>query len=151
MNFSQRVQIKKPILSKSVSPITNNQTNFYSSSLQQSSYNSLTQSRQKERIFQQKKIPISIQKNSLFDPKSQKLNNSNIYSDIRVSEFDKPIQFQADQLIQRPIIQEQKPKIQEQKIEEFSPILEEKNDRFIKIGVIIIIILLLLIGILKFK
>ncbi|CAD8080278.1 unnamed protein product [Paramecium sonneborni] len=138
-------------LSKTVSPITNTQTNFYSNSLQQSSYNSLTQSRQKERIFQQKKIPISIQKNSLFDLKSQKLSNSNMYSDIRISEFDQPIQFQADQLIKRPITQELKPKIQEQKIVDYSPILEEKNDRFIKIGVILIIILLLIIGILKFK
>ncbi|CAD8061796.1 unnamed protein product [Paramecium primaurelia] len=166
MNYSQRVQIKKPIfddyypqsnnymsqLSKSVSPINNTQTNFQSRSLQYSSYNSLTQSRQKERIFQQKKIPISIQKNSLFDLKSSKMSNSNMYSTIGVSEFDKPLHFQTDQLIQRPVTIESQPKLQEQNnIQNFAPILEEKNDRFIKIGVVIIIVLLLLIGILKFK
>ncbi|CAD8168532.1 unnamed protein product [Paramecium pentaurelia] len=138
-------------LSKSVSPITNTQTSFYSSSLQQSSYNSLTNSRQKERIFQQKQIPINIQKNSLFNLKPQILSNPNMHSDIRVSEFDKPIHFQTDQLIQRPVIMESKQKIQEQNINNFQPILEEKNDKFIKIGIVIIIVLLLLLGILKFN
>ncbi|CAD8075297.1 unnamed protein product [Paramecium primaurelia] len=138
-------------LSKSVSTITNTQTSFYLSSLQQSSYNSLTNSRQKERIFQQKQIPINIQKNSLFNLKPKILSNPNMHSDMRASEFDKQIHFQTDQLIQRQVIMESKQKIQEQNINNFQPIIEKKNDKFIKIGIVIIIVLLLLLGILKFN